>query len=365
MINFDLLNEIKSLVSKGKLETAINSLRGILDPLPDNLIVIEARFYSLVQNFNLGVIDYKEFNQLSNQCNIAFLNFLKDFEKEKQLDSVTTKLNPQHQFTCNRKEQYNEFLILLSNQNRTRQHFLYIFGGESQAHRGFFQRCVNRLKGADLDHIHPSRGSDFQIESFVISIPCLENIYCLEIELSRIVLARLEISEKEIGKIREWNLALGIAKSPLLSHFSSDGKIFFHFSITEALWNVQIVPNLLRSFIKDFCLQNLTTETPELFFFFSVEYDDDNHSIRSEIASAMQKAQFLKGLGELKMVSESDVNNWFSFYGNFWETASERKATKNKYFGEKTPEMYMDEVQLRLKKVINEINNNEKYVRRK
>lgn len=262
------------------------------------------------------------------------------------------KFHPEHQYACDRNEQFQPFISLLANAARPRQHFFYIFGGEAQAHRGIFRRCVNRLKGVE-------RSTGFQVFDFSFVVPCLEDVQCLEVELPHTILSELEILDIEMEKMAEKTLAFGLAKSPSLSKLDTNGKVFFHFSITESLWNAGIVPNLTRDFIQNFCLRNLPADAPELFFFFSVEYDDDNQSLCNEIAEALEKADFVKNLGELKMVRDEHIEQWFQTHKMHWETVEERKATKARHFGEKAPEMFMDTVQTKLKKVINEINNDD------
>lgn len=278
---------------------------------------------------------------------------VKNVEQTNNLQPKETsryKFHPEHQYTCDRNEQFQPFLNLLNNAARPRRHFFYIFGGEAQAHRGIFRRCVNRLKGIE-------RTTGFQVFDFAIPVPCLEDVQCLEVELPHIILTELEIMDAEMEKMAEKTLAFGLAKSPSLSKLDANGKVFFHFSITEALWNAGIVPSLTRNFIQNFCLKNLPDDAPELFFFFSIEYDDNNQSLREEIAVALKDAEFLKNLGELKMVRDEHIEQWFQTHKIHWETVEERKAMKTRFFGEKSPEMFMDTVQTKLKKVINEINN--------
>lgn len=286
--------------------------------------------------------------------------------ENKKSSSSTPKLkfNPHHQFTCDRTGQYEAFIKLLNDASRDRCHFFYLFGGEAQAHRGIFQRFVNRLKGIDLDYLHANRTSGFEVAHYSISVPCMEDMDCLKDELSRMILAEMEINDQEMERMAEKNLAFGLAKSPLLSKISPQGKILFHFNITEALWDAQVIPELTRAFVKDFCLKNLPPDAPELFFFFSVEYDDDNQTIREEVRTALGKAELLKSLGELKMVNPSHIEKWFALYEVFWETSIERRRTKNRYFDTQNAEMFMEEVQILLKKVIDDINNEEKYGKR-
>lgn len=260
------------------------------------------------------------------------------------------KFHPEHQFTCDRNEQFQPFISLLANAARPRQHFFYIFGGEAQAHWGIFRRCVNRLKGIE-------RSTGFQVFDFSFVVPCLEDVQCLEVELPHTILSELDILDIEMEKMAEKTLAFGLSKSPSLSKLDANGKVLFHISITEALWNAGVVPGLTRDFIQNFCLKNLPDETPELFFFFSIEYDDANEHLREEIAAALQDAEFLKNLGELKMVRDEHIEQWFQTHKMHWETVEARKAAKAQYFGEKTPEMFMDTVQTKLKKVINAVNN--------
>lgn len=357
MLNKAAINNLKRLVGDGRLREAFDRIEEALDPLPSDFISIYARYKKVNDEYSHGRLKREDFEPVFNQCNAAFLQLLDSLEKE---GPAQPRFGPHHQFACDREELYSEFVKLLNNPARPRIHFFSMFGGEAQAHRGIFTRCVNRLEGVDLSHLNPERTSGYLVKDFPVTVPYLEDVRYLEIELPRMILAEMGIGDKEMEQMGEKNLAFGLAKSPLLSRFGSDDKVLFHLSITEALWNARIVPDMTRRFIRNFCLANLPDEAPELFFFFSIEYDDDNRDIRDQVSGALIAAEFLVNLGELKMVTRAQVAGWFTLYKDYWETVSDRKQTQARYFGDQPDEMYMDEVQVKLKKIIEEINKEEK-----
>ena len=353
------VKELENLVSANRLEEAINAFKQKVDPLPDNIIILEAKFTGIKQQYNNGLIEFREFTLSSNQCNSAFLSHLKEFKKEELKDTHKVKFNPHHQFTCDRSEQYNTFTKIIDTSPRQKIHFFYLFGGEAQKHESIFTRFVNRLKG--IEHL-----TGYDVIDVSINITPDIDLRELEREFSYEILKELGNPEASWPSKKERSLAHGLLSGTRTQQLQKTGKVLFHLNITDALWDAHIVPEQTINFIQNFCLkEELLKDGPEVFFFFSIEYSDENQKIRGEVGEALNNPTYLKSLGELKMVTKKHIDDWFLTYKKMWDDPDERKETQNKYFKDDLPEMFMSKVQLKLKKVINEINDEEKYDQRR
>ena len=299
----------------------------------------------------------------------AQLQLEKDNLAKLQEDSVlvekfTPTLNTHHQFTANRVEQDQQFVqyILQDAPINKNLHFFYLHGGDLQEHKGLYKRFVNKLAGRDKDFKTEYKASDIIVKDFdAIRFPNYTEEKPLKIGIASAVLDDLNIPEDKMAKVLDKNLAFALKESPDLDGLTARDKVCFFFSISETNWNVQLTPIITRWFISHFCQKDLPPDAPHFFFFFAVEYDEDNEQIKKELATALNEAQFTLSLPELEMVVKKDIEEWFANYEQFWPKRSDRKKTYKKYFDKEDDEMYMEDVQFLLLKIINEINNNEKH----
>ncbi|MFN0216478.1 MAG: hypothetical protein ACKVT2_19635 [Saprospiraceae bacterium] len=370
-----LKTELNELIEKGDFDGVFLLLKNRL--LPESTPMKDARQLKTRYTFTKdaykdGRIPFGENALVHSQVSSALYDLVEnisinDLKPDPAKNStLAPRLGFHHQYTCNRGDQYEPFHKLLEKkpEERPRQHFFYLYGGEGQAHSGIFQRFVNRLKGIDRDYLKVKQPSGFQVCDFFVPVPCMEDVECLKTELPRLILLELEVNDKAMEQVEEKNLAFGLKRCPQLANFQKNDKICFHISITQAVWDKKVVPDLALNFIENFCKADLPVDAPELFFFFSVEYDDDNQEIKKEIDVALRAAKHLISLGELKMVTYDHVNEWFTEYRMFWDDPDDRNAVKASHFEKSAAPLTMVKVQKKLKSVINEINIDEKYEHR-
>lgn len=285
-------------------------------------------------------------------------------QQRQQQDSRSASGRPKfslyHQYTCDRSPQVGQFIRKQTGKGARKVHFFYLYGGERQAHVGIFRRFVGRLKGADLDYLNPKRSAGFDVLDFSVVMARVEDLSFLGTELPRMLMAEMIISEKDMEAVAEKNLAFALKKSPMLSGLGASDKICVHLIVSEMIWDKTLLPAAMRGFIESFCLNGLPANAPEIFFFFSIQYEDEDQRICKEVKVALQDATYMESLGELTMVTETDIKAWFSTYQQFWETASRRHAWREEHFGAQTPDMYMEEVQEILEMIIKKINDSEK-----
>jgi len=277
-----------------------------------------------------------------------------------------------HQHTCDRFDQFGAFSAYLeAPQTNKRCHFFYFHGCDAQAHVSLFQRFVARLDGRDLDHMHDLE-SDVIVKDYQLSFPRQPKEEALKVELPRRLLAAMEISESDMQSVRDRDLAFAVKQSPELNTLTVDDKVCLLLTISERHWNKDLTPEVARWFIEQFCLQSprlspeqierkaLLAKGPEFFVFFSIEYDEGNQQIRTEIQEALDDAQNTMELKELQKVMKGDVEDWFDEYRQFWPKSRDRKKAFKQYFEDEEEEMYMEDVQEILEEIIIEINETEK-----
>ncbi|MEM6967515.1 MAG: hypothetical protein AAF573_22315, partial [Bacteroidota bacterium] len=239
-----------------------------------------------------------------------------------------------------------------------RLHFFYFHGGDLQAHEGLFQKFVIRLKGKDQDFRSNYVELDYKVEAFSIKFPKDKKETALKIELPRLLLKELGVKFDESAKMEGKCLGYGLENSTL--KLSSNDKVCIHISIPEVRWDKDVTPKMAKWLIEEFCLRDIPKDTPEFFFFYSIEYDEEKSEIKEEIESSMQVAEYTLEIPELGMVKNTDIEEWFTDYESLWKRKSAFIRAKKKWMQETDEEMYMLDVQELLEEIINEINNDEK-----
>lgn len=360
MINIETISKLRQLIGGGQMGEAVVEIELVMDVMPDDLLLIIGQYKEAGNRyFNAGILDDKEYRIAENKCRHAILEFLKEFEPRSEKKTVTYKFNPKHQHTCDRSRQYKLFEPLLDEAENARIHYFYLHGGESHKHESLFRRFVNRTNGEE-------RLTGYTVID--ISINDIEpdtDLSRLGLEFSKTILRELGNPECNWPKIPERSLSWAIANGDLTRKLDKKGKVLFHLSITEGIWDADEVPAQAFSLIQNFCEKvPLPSDAPEVFFFFSIEYGNDNKQIKKEIENAMVQAKFLRDMGELQMISLLDVKNWFIKYRKIWEDEDERETVYEKHFGEESGSMYMKKVHRKLKNIIDEVNDSDKYAKR-
>lgn len=284
-------------------------------------------------------------------------------QKEITPVAPTIKFQTHHQNTCNRTEQAQTFIQYVYKEAPADKkiHFFYLHGGDLQEHAGLYKRFVHKLAGRDLDYKDNYEASNIQVlDCGSIDFPNYTEADALKIGVSRELMKTVGIEDYQMEKVMDKNLKFVYQESPKLQNLHTHDKVCFFISIPETRWNAQLTPTVTKWFIKEFCQPTLPATAPSFYFFFSVEYDEDNSQIKKELRVALEEAEETINLSELSMVKKTDVADWFNIYDVFWERKSEQKKVFKKYFAEEEEELYMDDVQFSLKKIINEINNSEK-----
>lgn len=359
MITKETISVLRQLIGDGQLEQAFGVLEKVMGDLPDDFLLIKAQYEDSRNRFGAHVINDDTYQIDVSRCRYSFLESLKPYEQQYEKKEQTFKFNPKYQFTCDRSKQYNIFEPLLDEAACARIHYFYLHGGESHKHESLFRRFVNRTIGEE-------RSTGYTVVDISINdIGPDTDLNRLGLEFSKAILRELGNPECNWPKIPERSLAWAIANGERTSQLHEKGKILLHLGITDGIWDAEIVPAQAFTLIQNFCEKTpLPADAPEVFFFFSIEYDNNNQDIKKDIDNAMAQAKYLNTMGELQMVTQIDIKNWFLKYRKIWDDEDEREAVREKYFGAETGTMYMKKVQRALKSIIDEINESNKYAKR-
>lgn len=357
--------ELKGCIAQNQLDEVFRLLREVyLRPecaVYNDTVLVSSKYHESQRAGKLGLINFQEGGVQFANINDALL-WLIDRITEADLKpgawanpvNKPPKFHPNHQYTANRSAQYNLFEPLLDDGENARIHYFYLHGGEAHKHESLFKRFVNRTKGDE-------KPTGYQ----VVDIPITDidtdiDLKRLAVEFSKAVLRELGNPECNWPKLPDRSLSWGIANGDQTHKLGKKGKILFHLSITDAHWDPDLLPQQALLFIQDFCEKEpLPDDGPEVFFYFSIEYGNDNTDIKKEIEMAMRESTHLKNMGELQMVTRKDIENWFKKYRQKWADDEAREKDLLDHFGTDTEGMYMKTVERKLDKIIKDINESD------
>jgi hypothetical protein len=126
--------------------------------------------------------------------------------------------------------------------------------------------------------------------------------------------------------------------------------------ISQYDWDKTLTPAAAKWFVNEFCQEGKVTTQPTIVVFFAIEYDEADAKIKAEVLEALQKSDILHPLPELDMVHQRDIGQWLERYKQVSPNSRARRELLNTAFGSET-EHYMEDVELELKKIIDQYNN--------
>lgn len=378
-LKLQIVEDIKKTFDAVKVLLAVgspklNMLIGLKRRYKDN---VEAKMKNIILAENAGI----EFSKIDDAFHYLIDELtIDDLKKEKQVGKQNPRFGIHHAYTCDRSGQNSSFIkLLVTKQEEEKCHFFYLYGDKAQEHKGLFRRFVSRLEGIDLDHKNKKvdvRKNTFEVE---LTFPALSDPESLMLEVPRKLMAGLQMNEEEMKKIGDKNLSSLIDHSPILKEMGEDDQVCVLITISQRRWDKDLIPEIARWFIQEFCCQKNETDSPlsdemiaakkrltigpEFFFFFAVTYKPDNNRIKEELDDALSEAKYTKTLfDELSQVEYGDLEDWFEEYESFWEDDDDgTDAVLEKYFGtDDSVKIDMKNVQRNLTKIINHINDSEK-----
>lgn len=383
----ELIGRMQEGEKLAEIFAAIEELE-LLQEQADTLILIKRRWIRYKGNTLKGIIDESTLNLQSNQLNndvLEFLKLLKEECKEQlkviikgsfgQSSSISGKkrmLNEHHAYTCNRNEQYSQFLSRLKNkqslskQSTRKVFFFNLFGEKKQAHKGLFRRFLYHLEGRyyfkyKIRDFKPTR----RVKNFEhLSLPATFKLDINKIEFIRELAANLEVDLSDVESLETKKLDFFYQSKIAQDGFSSGDCLCFLLTIREKHLKQPFAKEMLCWLIKEFSNVALPKQAPYFFFFISVSFGAKRNSEKpnieafwNDIFQKIGEGQqlFISQLPELEMVPKNDVEEWFEEHQEAWEEEEIMEDTLEEYFAEES--YYMKEVQRTLLKIIDELND--------
>lgn len=258
-----------------------------------------------------------------------------------------------HAYTCDRDGQFTQFEQLSTGLQPGIPHFFYLYGGEMQAHKSFFQRIKHDLEGkyresADQLQKQAPRvvALDFVVESEGCSSP-----ERLRERFVRDLCTALGLPPGNYHPLAQQNLQNLLLDSEKTRDLRAGSYVCVFAHISHWYWNPRLTPDAARWFMETFCPAQLPPDSPAVLFFFAFDFnEDENPGVRDEVVQIVEaEAARVMAFPELDMVERRHVAQWLVRYQRYF-SAPLRQQILAKHFSK--PEYFMEELEPELRTLI-------------
>lgn len=263
-----------------------------------------------------------------------------------------------HAYTCNRDGQFSQFEGIEPSLQPGTPHFFYLYGGEMQAHKSFFQRIRHYLEGKypkPVDAVkkqpHSVVALDFVVESEGCSSP-----ERLRERFVRDLCTAFGLSPSNYHPLTQQNLLNLLLDSEKTRDLRAGSHVCVFAHISHWYWNPRLTPDAARWFMETFCPAQLPTDSPAVLFFFAFDFnEDENPGVRDEVVQIVEaEAARVMAFSELDMVERKHVAQWLVRYQRYF-SAPLRQQILAKHFAK--PEYFMEELEPDLRTLIDDYFN--------
>ena len=265
-------------------------------------------------------------------------------------------LQVHHKLTCDRIPQNDRYQQLSLEDPERKTRFFYLYGDEQQSHEGFFKRVCYELEGRLFDYLNPQFQVSCKVAVAEVTFDFSMDPTIYRINVLKAFFASLGVPVNEHEPLLERNLLDVVQRSPIVQQLGPNDYVCVLIHIGHWDWDPKLTPETARWFIYQFAKVALPANSPRFLFFLGVEFDGTDENVRKEVEAAVQEGKELQPLPELDMVQFNDVGRWLGKYKILAPTAAEQKQLLQQHFGD-SRQFYMEEVELRLEKIITEFNN--------
>jgi len=355
------LQEIGRLLVESKPDQALEKLRvWARVHLPEKVIDIElqlSRVNMIMQTFTKGLMTMPDYQANILQINSGILLLLEECKKETNQGNTNSlpTLHEYHAYTCDRVEHSDTFRNAFDQAKECIQ-FFFIYGGDMQSHEGLFRRIAYNLEGRLLDYLNPELENKTKALQLEMTFEFSRQLDHYKQNILRSFFSMLGLPPNEHEALLERKLAYALECSPRTQALRQSDYICIYLHVSQYDWDPQVTPEAARWFINDFCNCSLPVQSPRILVFFAIEYDEEDEDIRSEIKEALKTTDKLQVLPELNMVVKRDIGQWLEKYKQLSPNSRARKELLKTVFGSES-EFYMEDVELELKKIIDNYNN--------
>ena len=361
-----LQRELKRLIAKDRLETALNALldEHLLETSPryEDCILLSSRLKGMERDSMVhGTVAFKDSSREFNSVSRALLWIVdeleeKDLRKSKKISADYQQIPNYHALAVDRvpqKDKFTEDLIFSDLEQRV--HFYYLYGDFKQAVDSLVERLTYERDGYQfsMDHL----GDNQQVRKPNVRVCQLETRGPERLVYFYLIRA---IATHFLGPINDQRALLqktlpDMLSSPSLKDLGSDDAVYILISINEDNWRRREITAALQKLYKDFCGSQLPDNAPNFYFFFGVKYDKDNQQVKKDVAEAIAERQYGEALEELLPVDRDDLATWLERH----EQLLPRGKTAPEYAAELYPgnaPLDMIEIKTRLQQLIDEHN---------
>ena len=318
-----------------------------------------ARVNLVVQNFQQGLMTMPEYQTNLLQINNGILFLLEECKKNAPPANIATDgapLHEYHAYTCDRVEQKDTFRKFFSEQEYPVQ-FYFLYGGDLQSHEGMFRRIAYDLEGRLQDYLNPELQTSIQAVQLEMTFEFSQQLEHYQQNILRSFFSMAGLPPNEHEPLLEKDLNYVLERSPRMHHLKPTDYICAYLHISQYDWDSQLTPAATRWFINEFCRKGQLETNTTVLFFLAIEYDEADEALRQEVVAALNTAESLRPLPELGMVHQRDIGRWLEQYKQTAPNSRARRELLRSIFGT-SPEHYMEDVELELKKIIDQYNNN-------
>ncbi|PSR11591.1 MAG: hypothetical protein DA408_20055 [Bacteroidetes bacterium] len=355
-----LKRELKELVGQDKPDEVF---RRLLEEVLHNqcevynhAILLQAQHNNIKKEEHLGLIDFQEKNLTFNTVSQALIWLIGSLEISDLNENLRREnkkhahLPRHHIYTCDRVAQ-NEIVQLHYYENPAQKirHF-YLHGDIHQKIDSLYKRLGYELGG----QLHNWQDGNYQSEQnvkFITFKPTVHQIPKLFlINLHKELLAHfgLDTYRDVLSRKLSETLTSNVLKREQDGKAFGEGDfVFILITLDQYNWNERVTPEVVKTFINNFCDCELPPAAPNFFFFYGIEYNKENLTVQASVRKHIAEAEHVEKLPPLTPVSQQDVNEWFSRYELLLPKGKTPEELTAALFPNLT-EIDMEEVELKL-----------------
>lgn len=264
-------------------------------------------------------------------------------------------LHEWHRYTCDRSPQDTRFQGIRQAQASTQ--FFYFYGLDRHAHQALVERFAYDLEGVLRSHLNAEVDKRCRVARALDLVLLLNgDADACKTEILASLFTKFGVDPDSHGPLLQSQLAELWRNSPELRGLGSQDRVCCYMGIPEFDWEREVTPKVVTWFIDKFCGASLPPEAPAFYFFFGVEFEEEDSPVKAEVEAAIRAGgNRVHLLPELGMVSDRDVKRWIRTYQDFMPNREQRDAIYEAATGG-AAEIYMEDLILHLHRIIDQIN---------
>ncbi len=275
-----------------------------------------------------------------------------------------------HALTCDREVQTAHFEQLYIRRRTAGEQiqFYYLYGGRYQSHESLSKRLVQERGG-----MRRGMALSATAKVGVGSVQCevYEDLEHAKVEFITQLCEAFSIKTNANAELKSKRLDFILQESPVLRGLHAADFALCFIEVSE--WDNHLVPSIGDWFVNEFCVCTMPADAPTCLFFFGVNYRETDERTPREIEVALRNAKQTDGLPELTMIEEADLEDWIRYYARplglannsardallddvLAKVRTKQQSSPRKLVPGKEHLLHMDDVEMELKRVIDEKN---------